>query len=297
MRWTRPVGRSRKMNPDRDAAGRGGPRGLKLGRILVTGAAGQLGGYLARQLSGIFPLLLTDCRALPHAQPHPFLLIELADSYALRRVTSGVDALIHMAGIPTAHASPDRLRVANVDAAASVLSAAREAGCRLVILASSIQVSDGYPAGERIQPDMPLRPTNAYAESKAQMESMARGICSQGGLSVVCLRLGWVRSRWDYWITPGSPFLERMLLPEDFLRAVRAALVWQGGDGFHPFYTLSRNGDARWDPASARSQLGYVARQDARRLAWSNIPGMARRIRRKLIRGTSTAADKELAHE
>jgi nucleoside-diphosphate-sugar epimerase len=254
--------------------------------LLVTGAAGRLGGLAARRLSSAYLLNLTDQETLPSASPFPFTRRDLSNRRALGGLLRGVDTIIHLAGAPTADFTWEQLFQSNVAATANILLAARLSGCRRVILASSVQVIDGYPRGARITPEMPVWPVNRYAVSKACAEAVAARISRLGGLSIVNLRLGWVLSRWDPRITPWSPYLDRVLTLEDFARAIHAAIEMEGGESFVALPILSNNAHKRMEIESARRRLGDFAQDDSYRLAWRNLPGMARsiagRIKRRL---------------
>jgi nucleoside-diphosphate-sugar epimerase len=245
-------------------------------RVLVTGAAGRLGGLAARRLSSRYTLSITDQKPLPYSTSSPFIKRDLCNRHGLVALLRGVDTIIHLAGAPTLDSSWDQLFMMNVAATAQLLLAAKQAGSRRVILASSVQVIDGYPRGTRITPEMPVWPINRYAISKACAEAVAVRLCRQTRLSVLNLRLGWVLSRWDSRITPWSPYLDRVLTKEDFERAIVAAVEMQSINSFEILPILSDNKQKRMDIESARQRLGDFAQDDSYRLAWRNLPGMAR---------------------
>src|SRR3712207_3169296 len=65
--------------------------------ILITGAAGGVGGHLRRQLAGRYRLRLSDLRPLEGLRPdETFVPGDIADLEDMVRVTAGVDAVIHM---------------------------------------------------------------------------------------------------------------------------------------------------------------------------------------------------------
>jgi uronate dehydrogenase len=258
-------------------------------RILITGAAGGLGGLLARSWSKHYPLTLLDCKPIPYPTSFPFYQVDLADRRGLQKYLSGIDLIIHLAGLPTSDFGWESLFRANVQATVNLILAARASGCRTVVLASSVQVMDGYPWGTVITPTMPVRPANLYANSKAFMETAAARLSRRGGTRVLCLRFGWVLSRWDSQITPGSPFLDRILAEEDFVRAMEAAVQYEPASSFEIHHILSNNRIRRLNIDSARAQMGYQPRYDAYKLAWMNFPGMLRRagrlFRRRILPG------------
>ena len=244
--------------------------------VLITGAAGGLGRLLGRNFARSYSLSLLDCRPLGFASPLPFHQIDLAVQPDLSAFLPGVETILHFAGIPTAQASWEDLLAANVLATQNVLREALRLGCRRVILASSVQVMDGYPAGTDITPDLPVWPVNPYAVSKACAEAVAARFGRKAGLSVISLRLGWVLPRFDWRITPGSPYLDRILTEADFLRVVRAAVERGPDASFEIHHALSDNRRKRLNIDSARAALGYSPRDDSYKIAPRNIPGMVR---------------------
>lgn len=84
----------------------------------------------------------------------------------------GADAVIHLAGIASEAPWVDLLRV-NIDGTRIVLEAAREAGVRSVLLASSIHAA-GFLLSAEVADSSALvpRPDSYYGVTKAAMESL-----------------------------------------------------------------------------------------------------------------------------
>jgi NAD(P)-dependent dehydrogenase (short-subunit alcohol dehydrogenase family) len=244
--------------------------------VLITGAAGGLGRLLGKHLAHSYSLSLLDCRPLGFTSSLPFHQIDLAVQPDLSSCFPGVTTILHFAGIPTAQSSWEDLLAANVVATQNVLRGALRYGCRRVILASSVQVMDGYPPGTDITPGLPVWPVNPYAVSKACAEAVAARFGRKEGISVICLRLGWVLPHFDWRITPWSPYLNRVLTEVDFLRVVNAAIERSPDTAFEIHHALSDNRRKRLNIDSARVILGYSPRDDAYKIAPTNIPGMAR---------------------
>jgi len=245
--------------------------------VLITGAAGGLGSLLARALAQRYPLELLDRCDLRSSPTCLFHKVDLSGKDALRDRLSTVDTIVHLAGIPTNNASWEALFASNVLATQYLLQAALDQGCRRVILASSVQVMDGYPRGTDIRPDMSVWPTNLYAVSKACAEAIAARFGNRSALSVICLRLGWVLPRADWRITPFSPYLDRVLTREDFIRSICAAIDAPAAVHFGIFHILSNNRHNRLNIDQTRKILLYEPQDDAFRLARWNIRGMIAR--------------------
>ena len=81
-------------------------------RILLTGAGGLLGGLLRRALAGQFQLLrLSDIVPLREAREgEEIVTCDLADAAAVEALCEGIDAVIHLGGIPREAEWPELLR-------------------------------------------------------------------------------------------------------------------------------------------------------------------------------------------
>jgi NAD(P)-dependent dehydrogenase (short-subunit alcohol dehydrogenase family) len=242
--------------------------------ILITGAAGGLGSLLARKLSHSYSLSLLDSQPLSFRTTLPFHRQNLADRADLSACLAGVETIIHLAGEPTARVPWESLLASNVLATENLLREAHRLGGRRVLLASSVQVMEGYPPGANITPDLPVWPVNRYGVSKACAEIIAARFGRKAGMSVLCLRLGWVLPHFDWRITPWSPYLDLVLTESDFVRVVEGALERGIRAPFEIHHALSDNRRKRLNIDSARRVLGYFPQDDSYRIAGRNGPGM-----------------------
>lgn len=160
-------------------------------RVAVTGADGLIGGILRARLSDAFePIWLGRDDA------------DVTDLDALARALAGADALVHLAATADVHAEWDEVREANVIGAYGAFEAARRAGVSRVVFASTNHVVgmsqwDDERFADPAQPVEvttldPIRPDSLYGASKAWGEALGRLYAERHGLSVVCLRIGWV---------------------------------------------------------------------------------------------------------
>jgi len=95
-----------------------------------------------------------------------------------------------MAGDPNPHATWRELREANIDGVYNIFVAAKAAGCRRVIHASSIHAVSGYPPDVQVKTSEPVNPGDLYGVSKCFGEALARYMAVQEGLSAITLRIG-----------------------------------------------------------------------------------------------------------
>jgi nucleoside-diphosphate-sugar epimerase len=121
---------------------------------------------------------------------------KLNDIGSLNALTRGADLVIHLAGVAHSEVWSEedrtRVRTVNVDGTKNVLDCARENGVRRVVVASSAHVYAGQE-GEDLREDSPQEAENIYAESKIQIEQLAKEATAKG-LEVVigrpCLTYG-----------------------------------------------------------------------------------------------------------
>jgi uronate dehydrogenase len=255
---------------------------------LITGAAGNIGRALRAGLRGHYPVLrLIDVAPQRAAEPREEVItVDLNDRSATEAAMKGVDVVIHLAAI--AHeAGFDDILAGNITTTYSVFEAARRAGVRRVVFASSHHVIGFYPRGEIVGPDDPVRPDSFYGVSKAFGEALGRLYADKYGLEVVCLRIGSFAER------PTTPRqLSIWLSPRDCVQLVRCCLDGPAVD-FAVVYGVSANTRSWWkDDAAAR--LGYRPQDNAEEFAAQieePSPGAPSRLADRLQGGSFVEAD------
>jgi UDP-glucose 4-epimerase len=149
-------------------------------RILVTGGAGFIGGNLCRRLVAdehdvvVIDNLSTGSAANLDGVPVDFREATILDPDALAEASQGVDAIIHLAAIPSVPrsvAAPMPSHEANATGTLRVLEAAREIGAHVTV-ASSSSVYGANPELPKRE-TMMARPRSPYAVSKLATESYA----------------------------------------------------------------------------------------------------------------------------
>ena len=169
-----------------------------MAQYLVTGGAGFIGSHLCRRLraSGYAARVLDDLssgrRENLAALDGEVDLVEgdLRDEALVSAALAGVDYVLHHAAVASVQASIERPRFEQEVNAAGTLQlfeAARRAGVRRVVFASSAASYGNDPTGPKREEMLPA-PESPYAISKIAGEYYARVYSSLYGLEVVCLR-------------------------------------------------------------------------------------------------------------
>jgi uncharacterized protein YbjT (DUF2867 family) len=66
--------------------------------ILITGAAGNIGGQLRRQLAGKYKLRVSDKQPLAPSEGETFVQADIADMAAALAISKAIDAIVHLGG-------------------------------------------------------------------------------------------------------------------------------------------------------------------------------------------------------
>jgi uronate dehydrogenase len=218
--------------------------------VLITGAAGRIGTVLRAALRDDFDLRLSDIVAVDDPA---FAAADLADAAAVDRIVRGVDAIVHLGGVPD-EATFAEVAGPNLAGTFHVFDAARRFGVRRVVYASSNHATGMYPVGAPLDGSQPPRPDGIYGASKVWGEAVGRMFAERFGLEVVCLRIGSFRER-----PTQRRELATWLSHGDAVRLVRAALT-APDVGFEIVYGASSN-TRRWWPLTGA--LGYAPEDDA----------------------------------
>jgi nucleoside-diphosphate-sugar epimerase len=180
-------------------------------RIVVTGGSGKLGRAVVADLAAHGHEVWNADLAPPREPAGRFTRVDLTDFgqvYELfRGIDEGwdaVDGIIHLAAIPGPAQAPNAALFANnIQGSYNVFAAARHAGIRNIVWASSETVLglpfDTPPPYVPIDEEYPVRPETAYSLAKALDEEMARHFCRwDSHLKMIGLRFSNVMEPADY---------------------------------------------------------------------------------------------------
>ncbi len=237
------------------------PEAPRWRRVLLTGAAGEIGSVLRPALRGAAARIrLHDIRPITRlASDEEAMTGDIAAPGIARAAMEGADCVIHLAGIPReTGGTPEEILHANVIGAHAVFAAAREAGVRRVVFASSNHTIGFHPADRPVGTEEPPRPSGLYGASKVWGEALGRLHADKHGIEVACLRIGAFR------VKPlNARELGAWISHRDTAQLFRRCV---DAPPFHflVLYGVSGNRRARWGgDAAARAHIGYMPEDDA----------------------------------
>jgi dTDP-4-dehydrorhamnose reductase len=150
-------------------------------RILITGAGGQIGRVLRAGLAGHYALRLADIAPQSPAGEHEEVVTaDITRPDALRAIMEGVDTVVHLAGIPDED-TWQKIRDMNIDGCYNVFEAARQAGVKRVVFASSNHAVGFHRRDRMIDDTVMFRPDSRYGVSKVSGRAR-RGISPRGSV-------------------------------------------------------------------------------------------------------------------
>jgi nucleoside-diphosphate-sugar epimerase len=188
-----------------------------MARILVTGGSGKLGRAVLEDLVANGHKVLNIDQTLPKTPVCPTVRIDLSDhGQVLEAMLGGVDehrgpfeAVVHLAAIPApGQFANSRTFRNNVPSSYNVFEAARKAGIKNVVFASSETVLglpfETPPPYAPVDEEYAPRPETAYSLGKLLDETMAAQFCRwDPDLKMVGLRFSNVMDVEDYRAFPG----------------------------------------------------------------------------------------------
>ena len=217
---------------------------------------------------------------------------DIAEFEQIRPAFEGQDAVVHLAANPDAQGSWESNLRSNFIGTYNVFEAARQAGVKRVVFASSNHATGGYyldapwkhiVAGEfdKVQRPYPLvdesmriRPDGYYGTAKAYGEALGSYYLDYHGVQSIHLRIGWVMRGNDPTFSPFA--LAIWLSYRDAVQIVQRAL--DAPDSL-PYAIVYATSDNRWKIFSienARKVLGYQP-QDGAGEKWTPRPRPSRR--------------------
>ncbi|TAM88852.1 NAD(P)-dependent oxidoreductase [bacterium] len=246
-----------------------------MARIAVTGSNGTIGVPLCRDLDAHGH----DVVRIDRSQAD--VVADVRDLEALEQAFTGCQTVIHLAGVVAVEASWEDVYSINIGGTYNAFEAARRAGCKRVIFASSNHAVgryevEGKPAiyepasGVIVRTDAPIRPDSLYGVWKAFGENLGRYYSDAHGLQVACVRIGSITKEDDPkhpsvressgWLglTDEQKFARyaaTWMSQRDFARLVRAVL--DRDVRYAIVYGVGDNATRFWDLEPGRAIYGF----------------------------------------
>lgn len=243
---------------------------MTIPKLLITGCNGLVGKILWRDLGDDFDLYGLDISS--GQQSEKIFQADISNSEQVQSVFSRIPSLtyvIHLAGDPRVDASWDSVFPNNIGGTKNVYEAARLAGVKRIVFASSNHATgayEGFPPSlhTKQNPTLitthdPFRPDGFYGVSKAAGEAIARMYYELYGLESICLRIGSVTKDDDPSLNPR--FESTWLSHKDLAQLARKSLTADVKFGI--YYGVSNNKKRFWDISNAEVELGYQPEDDA----------------------------------
>lgn len=167
-------------------------------KVLVTGAAGFVGGHLVEMLverGDEVRALVRPIEDTSHLQTLPQVEIvhgDLTDSKSLKLAVRDVQRIYHVAAKTGPWGPEDVYQATNVQGVIDLVSIAMDAGVQRIVHTSSITVYGHHPHGV-VTEDHPYHAeNNPYSRTKIASEKLLFRLVKEQGAPVVIVRPGWV---------------------------------------------------------------------------------------------------------
>ena len=222
--------------------------------ILITGAAGDVGTHLRRELAGKYRLRCPTSSREETRRRRDFVRGDIAQLSDMLRVTKGVDAIVHLGGFSVEGPWDEILR-ANIVGCYNVFEAARRNGVKRMLFPTSNHAIGFYRRDQTIDHRVYPKPDSRYGVSKVFGEQLGSLYADKYGLRGV---LHAHRQR--------QPRAGRQAAavdldqPRDLAQLVRSASSTRTSASRS--CTASRATSARWYDNSNAQRLGYQPQDD-----------------------------------
>ena len=230
---------------------------VKMHRVLITGAGGASAAACARHCAASIQSCAspTWCRSPRRATARRSTRPTLPTWKSVERMVQGCDGIIHLGGI-SGENTWEKILEGNIVGLYNTFEAARKAGVKRIVMATSNHAVGFYPRSQTIDHQVTVRPDSRYGVSKAFSEALASLYSDKHGMGFLCVRIG------NYGTHPiDSRRLSIWVSPRDLTQLVRIGLE-------HPdvryeiVYGVSGNQRSWYDNSNAY-RLGYQPEDDS----------------------------------
>ena len=223
--------------------------------ILITGAAGDVGTHLRRELATNYRIRASDLRSLKKVAKETYVRADVSKMADALRITKGVDAIVHLGGY-SVEGPWEGILGANIIGCYNVFEAARRNGVKRIIFPTSNHAVGFYKRTQTIDHRVYIRPDSRYGVSKVFGEALGSLYADKYGMQFLMIRIGNVnpapidKRRLSIWISP-----------RDIAQLVTIGIE-HPEIKFEIVYGISANKRAWYDNSNA-FRLGYKPRDDS----------------------------------
>jgi nucleoside-diphosphate-sugar epimerase len=226
--------------------------------ILITSAASDLAKGLAKSLSGVHRIRLTD--VIDVQTEFEFVRSELGHDEETNKLVRGIDAIVHLAQLPpervAAATDPENLTLDFLTRCTyNLLMAASQERVSRVVYASTLHLFDRCDEDWTVRESWRPRPTtDIFPLSRYLGEFVCREFAREGRLHVTCLRLGTLVKAEE---AANQPIDTTWLEMGDAVHAFECALRTPGGR-WDIYHIQSEFPNARFSIGKARKDLKFA---------------------------------------
>jgi nucleoside-diphosphate-sugar epimerase len=226
-------------------------------RVLITGAAGNLGTKLSSAFANRYDLILLDRQRIDG----PTAVCADFSTYDKNWATyfGNVSVVIHLAANPNERARWHELIRDNIDSVLNICHACVKNKVARLIFASSCHTMGGYRDKnvDLITADMEPLPDSDYGASKLIGEKICQSFSEQYPLSVIGLRIGWVPRGDQRPSRETGRWLRGLWLSNRDLVQVFEKSIEAKNMKFEILYAMSNNEGMNWDLETTMKTLSY----------------------------------------
>jgi nucleoside-diphosphate-sugar epimerase len=249
-------------------------------RLLITGGNGVIGSILIDALRKKYSITSLDLSSGNDYGEVNYVVSDVTKLEQLVSSFSDEPVVIHLAADVRSEADWESVYSKNILGTYNVFEASARAGVKKIIFASSNHVTGLYEKDwpissivkgeyQGIDPSMvpkisylsPPRADSFYGASKLFGEGLGQYYSNEYGISVICLRIGTVRT-YEWPLPSEKRYFATWLSHKDLVQLVEKSIEAQGL-GFEVFYGVSNNTWRFWDLTHSKEAIGYDPRDNA----------------------------------
>ncbi len=244
-------------------------------KVLVTGMSGKIGRAALKRLGHKYDFTALNRNPMEGVR---CVAADITDFESIRPSFEGQETVVHLAAALSEGENARDIIDRNVLGTYNVFEAARQAGVKRVIFASSGSVILGYtqespwrelengeydklpPSWPMLTHETPHRPNSIYGCSKIWGEALARHYSDAYGISALCVRFGWIPET----DRPGPSRTFAVWCSHDDAAQMIERCIEAGEDvRFDVFYAVSDNRYGYRDLGRAKEVIGFEPRSRA----------------------------------